>query len=160
DAVQQLADEVAVADRADDVGELPRRDVEPDDVGAVGPQDAHQRLAQVPRTPGDQQPRHAPTGCQAVFSSTTDSRRVSASATASSWVCAAAPWRTRLIVSAASLSSSVPRSASPDASTIALRSRWAPSAGASSERRPDSRLTTPPGKSDTPSTSARSSPGS
>ena len=48
---------------------------------------------------------------------------------------------------------------SPPASTIALRSRCAPSASASSSRRPASRLTTPPGTSETASTSPRSRPG-
>ena len=49
------------------------------------------------------------------------------------------------------------RSGSPVASTIALTSRWPQSGDSSSSMRPDSRLSTPPGTSDTPATSPRSS---
>ena len=69
-------------------------------------------------------------------------------------------WRTRVTDSAASLSISSPRAESPVTSTIALRAWWPARTGASSERRPDSRLTTPPGTSAIPITSPRSNPGS
>ena len=47
-------------------------------------------------------------------------------------------------------------SGSPVASTMALTSRW-PHSGLTSSEPPESRLTTPPGTSDTPATSPRSS---
>ena len=64
---------------------------------------------------------------------------------------------TRLTVSAASSSIVAARSASPVASTIAFTSRWPHSGVSSSSIRPHSRFRTPPGMSETPATSPRSS---
>ena len=65
--------------------------------------------------------------------------------------------RHRLTVSDASSSIVTASDASPVASTIALTSRWPHSGVTSSSMRPHRRLSTPPGTSETPATSPRSS---
>ena len=104
---------------------------------------------------------HAPTGCQAVLSSV---HRLEARERVAH----------RLVIARAGPRMPHPRHAlGGQAVDLGARARRRPtrppsrshpgapaSAGASSARRPDSRFTTPPGTSDTPSTSARSSPAS
>src|SRR5947209_9379079 len=83
--------------------------------------------------------RHCPIGCQTVLSS----RKLAIS----QGLCTSTPpWTTRFTFSAASCSSSA---AAPFAAprSSAFTSMWAARTGATSERQPVSRLTTPPGRS-------------
>ena len=55
-AGDRLLDQRAVRDRADDVGVRRGEDVEADHVGGVGAQHAHERLAEMARAAGDENP--------------------------------------------------------------------------------------------------------
>src|SRR5208337_3644109 len=54
DPAHAARDRPPIGDRRDDVGERPRRDVEPDRRPPGAAQGAHQRLAEMARTPGDE----------------------------------------------------------------------------------------------------------